>query len=148
MEMSDKIRVLRKELNLTLEQVGNEVGVGKSTVRKWENGDIANMRRDKIAKLASALHTTPGYLMGWEPEPEKASAADCIEKAANHLGYVFTRDGKDAEVEYLIEWGRAGQPTYTVSPAVRAGILEDVLSYLEFKIQEAIRTKTIDDNPD
>ena len=42
----------RKELNLTLEDVGNYVGVGKSTVRKWENGDIANMKRDKIASLA------------------------------------------------------------------------------------------------
>ena len=35
-------------------------------MRKWENGDIENMRRDKIASLAAALHTTPAYLMGWE----------------------------------------------------------------------------------
>jgi transcriptional regulator with XRE-family HTH domain len=54
---------------LTLEDVGNAVGVGKSTVRKWETGDIANMRRDKIAKLASALHTTPAYIMGWSDDP-------------------------------------------------------------------------------
>ena len=65
MEFNEKIKRLREGLGLTLEQVGNAVGVGKSTVRKWETGDIANMRRDKIAKLAEALHTTPGYLMGW-----------------------------------------------------------------------------------
>lgn len=64
MEMKDKIRQLRIERGLTLEEVGNIVGVGKSTVRKWETGDIANMRRDKIAKLALALHTTPAYLLG------------------------------------------------------------------------------------
>ena len=51
---------------LTLEQIAQQVGVGKSTVRKWETGFIENMRRDKIAKLATALHTTPSYLMGWE----------------------------------------------------------------------------------
>jgi repressor LexA len=68
MEMKDRIKFLRQKYNLTLEDVGNRVGVGKSTVRKWENGDIANMRRDKIAKLAEALHTTPGYLMGWDDE--------------------------------------------------------------------------------
>lgn len=34
---------------------------------------IANMRRDKIAKLAVALHTTPGYLMGWETDPDEAN---------------------------------------------------------------------------
>ena len=51
---------------MTLEQVGNIVGVGKSTVRKWETGEIANMRRDKIAKLAEALGVEPSFLMGWE----------------------------------------------------------------------------------
>ena len=70
MEFNEKIKRLREDLGLTLEQVGNAVGVGKSTVRKWETGDIANMRRDKIAKLADALHTTPGYLMGWETDPD------------------------------------------------------------------------------
>lgn len=63
--MAEKIRQLRISQKLTLEQVANEVGVGKSTVRKWETGMIANMRRDKIAALAKALHTTPEYLMGW-----------------------------------------------------------------------------------
>lgn len=65
-EMAQRIRDLRRERGLTLEQVASVVGVGKSTVRKWETGMIANMRRDKIALLASALGTTPGYLMGWE----------------------------------------------------------------------------------
>ena len=68
MEMSEKIALLRKQYSLTLEEVGKAVGVGKSTVRKWETGDIKNMRRDKIAKLAEALHTTPAYLMGWEDD--------------------------------------------------------------------------------
>ncbi|URY21915.1 helix-turn-helix domain-containing protein [Staphylococcus pseudintermedius] len=53
--MKPDIKARRLELNLTLEQVGNMVGVGKSTVRKWETGDIENMKRDKIVKLAEAL---------------------------------------------------------------------------------------------
>ena len=67
-ELSQKLYYLRKKHNLTLEQVAEVVGVGKSTVRKWETGMIANMRRDKIALIAKALHTTPAYLMGWEEE--------------------------------------------------------------------------------
>ena len=65
-EMAQKIKDLRTARNMTLEQVANIVGVGKSTVRKWETGMIANMRRDKIALLASSLGTTPAFLMGWE----------------------------------------------------------------------------------
>lgn len=64
--MAQRIKALRQERGLTLEQVADVVGVGKSTVRKWETGMIANMRRDKIASLAKALSTTPEYLMGWE----------------------------------------------------------------------------------
>lgn len=73
-EMSKKIKDLRISQGLTLEQVANEVGVGKSTVRKWETGMIANMRRDKIASLAKALHTTPAYLMGWEESQPREDA--------------------------------------------------------------------------
>ena len=64
--MARKIKELRQAKGLTLEQVANVVGVGKSTVRKWETGMIANMKRDKIAALAKALGTTPAFLMGWE----------------------------------------------------------------------------------
>lgn len=69
--MAQRIRALRQEKGLTLEQVADVVGVGRSTVRKWETGMIANMRRDKIADLAKALGTTPAYLMGWEEEDTK-----------------------------------------------------------------------------
>ena len=72
MNMGEKIYYLRTKNSMTLEELGNKVGVGKSTVRKWENGIIANMKRDKILKLAEALNTTPAYLMGWnEKEDEK-----------------------------------------------------------------------------
>lgn len=64
-DMAKRIKELRLALGLTLEEVATQVGVGKSTVRKWETGIIANMKRDKIASLAKALHTSPGYLMGW-----------------------------------------------------------------------------------
>lgn len=69
--MAQRIQELRKEKGLTLEKVAEIVGVGKSTVRKWETGMIANMKRDKIADLAKALGTTPAYLMGWDDEDSK-----------------------------------------------------------------------------
>lgn len=62
MELKNKIYNLRKKYNLTFEQIANIVGVGKSTVRKWETGEIANIREDKLEKLATALHTSVDYL--------------------------------------------------------------------------------------
>lgn len=63
-----RIKELRTEKGWTLEQLGDAVGVNKSTVRKWETGMIKNMRRDKLAMIAKALSTTPAYLMGWQEE--------------------------------------------------------------------------------
>lgn len=71
MEMGKKIHELRMQKGMTLEELGNIVGVGKSTVRKWENGIIANMKRDKILKVSVALGVSPAYLMGWEESTDE-----------------------------------------------------------------------------
>ena len=60
---------------MTLEEVGNIVGVGKSTVRKWETGDIANMKSDKVTLLAKALKTTPTAILGTEEKTEENPSA-------------------------------------------------------------------------
>lgn len=83
--MAQRIKELRKIRNLTLEQVASVVGVGKSTVRKWETGMIANMKRDKIASLAKALDTTPAYLMGWEESAENQIPEPILDEALTEL---------------------------------------------------------------
>ena len=42
------IKNRRLKLNITLDEVGKAVGVSKSTVQRWESGQITNMRRDRI----------------------------------------------------------------------------------------------------
>lgn len=59
MNIGDIMYARRQELGLTLEEVGDYVGVGKSTVRKWEHGEIENMKRDKIALLSKILKLSP-----------------------------------------------------------------------------------------
>lgn len=63
MNIQDLIYTRRKQLNLTLEEVANHVGVSKSTVKKWETGFIKNMRRDKVALLAEVLKIPPTSLL-------------------------------------------------------------------------------------
>lgn len=83
-EIARKIHDRRLELGLTLEEVGKAVGVGKSTVRKWENGMIKNMGRDKIAALANVLHINPvelvplGEYLTMKPISEGYISADQI----------------------------------------------------------------------
>ena len=66
MEVKNIIREKRLELGLTYEELGKIVGVGKSTVRKWETGMIENIKRDNIVALAKALNVSPALIMGWD----------------------------------------------------------------------------------
>lgn len=78
MEIKDILKNRRLELGLTLVEVAEKVGVNVATVSRWESGDIANMRRDRIKALADALRISPAVIMGWEePKPEpRLSLAD------------------------------------------------------------------------
>lgn len=71
MDFKYDIEARRKKLGLTLEEVGNIVGVSKSTVKKWETGYIDNMKRDKIAMLAKALDISPLTIMGLSDDKPK-----------------------------------------------------------------------------
>lgn len=64
--VKDILKDRRLELELTLEDVAKRVGVSPATISRWESGDIANMRRDRIAALAEALQISPAVIMGWD----------------------------------------------------------------------------------
>ena len=98
-ELSQKIKELRLQRKMTLEQVGDIVGVGKSTVRKWETGMIANMKRDKISLLAKALGTTPAYLMGWKEDETNPPVT--LTEGEKILLDLFKRLPEDAQRMYL-----------------------------------------------
>ena len=73
----------RVKLGLTLEEVGNAVGVSKSTVLKWESGNISNMRRDRIALLADVLKVPPVDLITGYRGAEDAELREYLEQLKN-----------------------------------------------------------------
>lgn len=73
-DLGKVIRDRRKELDLTLEEVGEAVGVGKSTVLKWENGSIKNIGSDKVGKLANILQMDPMVLISLGDLGERMAA--------------------------------------------------------------------------
>ena len=106
-EIANKIKARRLELGLTLEDVGKAVGVGRSTVRKWETGMIKNMGRDKIAALADVLQINPVQLV---PMPSRAMRSDDEERLeALHqdprLCLLFDRSRKmsSSDVEFMLQ---------------------------------------------
>lgn len=78
MDISIKLKQRRKELSLTMLEVAQKVGVSEATISRWESGDIANMRRDKIVSLANALEVSPSFIMGGDEATESKFATPNI----------------------------------------------------------------------
>lgn len=68
MNIGSRLKALREARGLTLEQVGDYVGVNKATVQRYEIGNI-DIKRNVAIKLAECLDTTPSYIMGWTDNP-------------------------------------------------------------------------------
>ena len=105
-EIANKIKSRRVELGLTLEDIAQAVGVGRSTVRKWETGMIKNMGRDKIAALAKVLQINPVELV---PMPGADRTEDEERLEALHqdprLGLLFDRSRKMSheDVDFMLQ---------------------------------------------
>lgn len=68
MKIGLAIAMRREQVGLTQEELAKAVGVSKASVCRWESGDISNMRRDRIQKLANALNISPLELLNEETE--------------------------------------------------------------------------------
>lgn len=115
MDIGKMINQRRTELKLTLEQVGQAVGVGKSTVKKWEDGYISNMRRDKIALLAKVLKMNPVSFITGEFKEEEDQAIPLpqtnvfMRPVYDSISAGFGAVAQDVPVDYM--------PTYITCPS-------------------------------
>lgn len=66
MGVGDRIRQRRKALKMSADELGARIGKDRSTVFRYEKGDIENLPIDLLEPIANILQTTPQYLMGWE----------------------------------------------------------------------------------
>lgn len=64
MNMGKRIYRQRIAKGLTMEQLANQLGVGKSAVNKWEKGYVQNIKRSTIEKMAQIFGCDPVWLMG------------------------------------------------------------------------------------
>lgn len=101
MTTNELLKNRRKELNLTMKQVADFVGVSEATVSRWESGNIANMGRDKIALLSQILKITPGAIAGYDSYQREFNRKSGVKIPV--LGLVRAGIPMDA-VEYIIDY--------------------------------------------
>ncbi len=80
MNVCDRIKRRREELNLSQEELASKLGYkSRSSINKIEMG-LSDIPFSKIKDFAMALETTPAYIMGWTEEEEKVNLLNKREK--------------------------------------------------------------------
>lgn len=65
------VKKLTTEQNMSMSELARRVGIAKSAISRYFNG-TRELPLNKIEVFASALHTTPNYLLGMEYEPPQS----------------------------------------------------------------------------
>ena len=90
MTTAERIKQRRKELGIRAEDVAAKAGVSRSTMFRYESGEIEKLPYNILSPIAEALHTTVEYLLfGYEDEQKDPTPEN--------------EDGLSEDQQYLIE---------------------------------------------
>ena len=65
MNVGEKIKLRRKELKISADDLADAVGISRSTIFRYEKGDIEKVGPEVLKKIADKLNVSPADLMGW-----------------------------------------------------------------------------------
>ena len=68
MVLGEKIKIRRKEIGMSAEELAAQVGLSPTTIYRYENGDISKVSTKKVGEMAKALRISPAFLIGLEEE--------------------------------------------------------------------------------
>ncbi|MCT3277627.1 LexA family transcriptional regulator [Lactiplantibacillus pentosus] len=64
MNVGDRMKSIRKQQGISADQLAESIGVSRSTIFRYEKGDIEKMPIEVVANVASSLHVSLVDLMG------------------------------------------------------------------------------------
>jgi len=103
MSIGQRIKQRRKELKMSGEELAKLLGKNRSTVFRYENGEIENLPLDILLPIAKALKTTPQHLMGWDTD-EKTENPITNDRVSNNRKKLmeFVQSVPDDQTELML----------------------------------------------
>lgn len=111
MSIGQRIKTMRIQRGLSIDDLAYRLGKNRTTIYRYENGDIENLPLGILDSLADALNTTPAHLMGWESTNTQYEGHEMINRTkAEQVSAWFDEFGANAfnadEHRKLIEYAR------------------------------------------
>ena len=111
----DRIKNLRINNKMTLEEVGEKIGVSKQTLYKYENNIITNIPSDKIEGLARVFNISPAVIMGWDKDDEQ-----------------YYQDKEAAEYAEMLRTRPEMRMLFSASRGISKEEMQEAVNYIEF----------------
>lgn len=115
MDIGNRIRKKRLELKMSADRLAHLIGKDRSTIYRYESGEIDKVSSEILVMLANALETTPSYLMGLDTKQEETIAAFVssegvqirhLDTWCQELGHITFTDEENREIinfaKYLV----------------------------------------------
>lgn len=111
----DRIKNLRINNKMTLEEVGEKIGVSKQTLYKYENNIITNIPSDKIEGLAKIFNISPAVIMGWDKDDEQ-----------------YYQDKEAAEYAEMLRTRPEMRLLFSASRGISKEEMQEAVNYIEY----------------
>lgn len=110
MTMGDRIRYLRIQHKMSMEELGSKLGVGKTAIFKYEKGEVENLPRSTIEKMSILFGVSPSYLMCFDQWDENSEA---LSDEVQLIERIQVKWGKDmvTVMQHFCELNEDGQKT-------------------------------------
>ena len=88
-EVINRIKNRRLLFGYSFQDLADRSGISKSTLQRYETGNIKSIPISKLTLIAEGLNTTAEYLMGWSDDPNNYKNMDnlTISKSFRDLGF-------------------------------------------------------------
>ena len=112
MSIGQRIKSMRLQQGLSIDDLAYRLGKNRTTIYRYESGDIENLPLSILDSLAEALNTTPAHIMGWESmEAREDFTYSEVDKAIlkytdKWIGEFGTGIFNDDELEKIIQYAR------------------------------------------
>lgn len=122
MTMGERIYELRTAHKMSMEELGRYLGVGRSAIFKYEKGEVENLPRSTIEKMAILFGVSPSYIMCFDQWDENSEA---LSDEVKLIERIQAKWGKDmiSVMQHFSELNEDGQQTL-LSVAESLNLLE------------------------
>lgn len=108
-EVVELVKKLTEEQGMSMSELARRVGTAKSAISRYFNG-TREFPLNKVEEFASALHTTPDFLLGmeYEPQPPQGLQIPVLGNVAAGIPISAVEDILDYE-EIPLTWQNQGE---------------------------------------